>query len=127
MTTEAEPQTVPLDQQPWTKEAAGIRSRARDVAGDRWGIVEYAPGARRDEWCTDGHRGFVIDGHIRYEFDDGTPPLEAATGQAFVLPHDQRHRGTNVADGPTRLFLIDGPTSTAHRVEPARDDGGRHD
>jgi quercetin dioxygenase-like cupin family protein len=121
MTPEPEPRTVPLDQQAWEVEAAGIRSRARDVAGNRWAIVEYARGARRDEWCTDGHRGLVLDGHIRYDFDDGTPPLEAAGGQAFLLPQDQGHRGTNVADGPTRLFLIDGPTSPAHDVDPALD------
>ena len=104
------PQSVPLDQQAWEAEAAGIRSRARTVAGDRWAIVEYAPGAHREEWCSEGHRGLVIDGRIRYEFDDGTPALEAARGQAFLLPQGQGHRGTNLADGPTRLFLIDGPT-----------------
>ena len=107
------PQSVPLDQQAWEAEAPGIRSRARTVAGERWAIVEYAVGARRDEWCTEGHRGLVVDGRIRYEFDDGTPPLEAAGGQAFLLPPGQGHRGTNLADGPTRLFLIDDPAETS--------------
>ena len=108
MTTE--PQAVPLDQRAWETEAAGIRSRAQSVAGNRWAIVEYARGARREAWCTEGHRGLVIDGHIRYEFNDATPPLIVAQGQAFLLPHGQGHRGTNLADRPTRLFLIDGPT-----------------
>ena len=104
------PQSVPLDEQAWEIEATGIRSQSRSVAGHRWAIVEYAARARREEWCTEGHRGLVIDGRIRYEFDDGTLPLDAAEGQAFLLPHGQGHRGTNLANGPTRLFLIDGPT-----------------
>ena len=107
------PQSVPLDRQAWQQEAVGIRSRARTVAGERWAIVEYAADARREEWCTEGHRGLVVDGRIRYEFDDGTPPLDVAEGQAFLLPHGQAHRGTNLADGPTRLFLIDGPTESS--------------
>ena len=79
------------------------------MQGSRWALVEYAPGARREEWCTEGHRGFVVDGAISYEFDDGHPRIEARAGQAFLLPGGQGHRGTNLADGPTRLFLIDDP------------------
>ncbi len=103
------PRSIPLDAGAWDDEAPGIRSRAADVDGARWAVGEYAPGARRDEWCTEGHRGFVLAGAIRYEFDDGTPPIEASSGQAFLLPDGQGHRGTNLADGETRLFLIDGP------------------
>jgi quercetin dioxygenase-like cupin family protein len=101
--------TVALDDRPWDDEAPGIRSRSEGVQGSRWALVEYAPGARREEWCTEGHRGFVVDGAISYEFDDGHPRIEARAGQAFLLPGGQGHRGTNLAEGPTRLFLIDDP------------------
>jgi quercetin dioxygenase-like cupin family protein len=104
------PQSIALDGSPWEDEAPGIRSRSSNVEGARWAVVEYAPGARREEWCTEGHRGFVLAGAIRYDFDDGTDAIEAAEGQAFLLPDGQGHRGTNRADGATRLFLIDGPT-----------------
>jgi quercetin dioxygenase-like cupin family protein len=104
-----DPRSIPLDRGAWEDEAPGIRSRAADVDGARWAEVAYAEGARRDEWCTDGHRGFVLAGAIRYDFDDGTAPIEAAAGQAFLLPDGQGHRGTNLAAGETRLFLIDGP------------------
>jgi quercetin dioxygenase-like cupin family protein len=104
-----DPRAIPLDAGDWEEEAPGIRSRAADVDGARWAEVAYAAGARRAEWCTEGHKGFVLAGAIRYEFDDGTAPIEAAAGQAFLLPDGQGHRGTNLADGETRLFLIDGP------------------
>jgi hypothetical protein len=69
----------------WEDEAPGIRARPEQAAGSRWAIVEYGPGAARPEWCTDGHRGYVLEGALEYEFDDGSPPLALREGQGFVL------------------------------------------
>ena len=93
----------------WADDQAGIRSRAATALGARWALVEYGPGAARDEWCTDGHRGFVVSGRIEYEFDDGSAPLAAEEGQAFFLAAGTGHRGRNPGDGVARLFLIDDP------------------
>jgi hypothetical protein len=82
------------------------------VEGTRWAVVEYREGISRQEWCEEGHRGYVISGRIEYEFDDGRAPLRVSEGEAFRLPSARlgggAHRGHNVAPGPTRLFLIDG-------------------
>ena len=95
----------------WTDDAPGIRAREAEVEGARWAIVQYGEGARREEWCEEGHRGYVVEGEIAYEFDDVREPLRATEGEAFLLPPATlgggAHRGRNVAQGPTRLFLID--------------------
>ena len=75
----------------------------------RRAIVAYEPGAAREEWCTDGHRGYVVEGQIVYEFDDGSEPLSLAGGQGFYLAAGTRHRGSNPGGSTTRLFLIDDP------------------
>jgi quercetin dioxygenase-like cupin family protein len=93
----------------WGNDEPNIRSRAETALGQRWAIVEYGPGAARAEWCTDGHRGYVLAGRIEYEFDDDTPPLTVEEGQGFFLTAGTGHRGRNLADGTTRLFLIDDP------------------
>lgn len=104
---------VPFGEIDWADDAPGIRAREARVGGVRWATVEYAEGAGREEWCEDGHSGFVLSGGIEYEFDDGRPPLRAAEGEAFLLPPaplgEGAHRGRNVAQGATRLFLIDEP------------------
>jgi quercetin dioxygenase-like cupin family protein len=93
----------------WADDQADIHSRAAEALGQRWAIVEYEAGAARQEWCTDGHRGYVLAGQIEYEFDDGSAPLAVEQGQGFFLAAGTGHRGRNPGDTPTRLFLIDDP------------------
>jgi hypothetical protein len=106
-----EPRNVPFGEIEWIDDAPGIQARATQVEGTRWAVVEYGEGASREEWCEEGHRGYVISGSIEYEFDDGHEPLRASEGEAFRLPPARKgggaHRGHNVTSGPTRLFLID--------------------
>ena len=93
----------------WEDDQPDIHSRALLALGQRWAIVEYEAGAARAEWCTDGHRGYVLAGQIDYEFDDGSPPLALAGGQGFYLAAGTGHRGRNPGETATRLFLIDDP------------------
>ena len=94
----------------WTQDVPGIRAREADIEGHRWAIVEYAPAARREEWCLDGHAGLVLTGQVEYEFEDGGPSLAVVEGDAFALSTGRAHRGANRADGITRLFVIDDPS-----------------
>jgi quercetin dioxygenase-like cupin family protein len=93
----------------WADDQPDIRSRAENALGQRWAIVEYESGAAREEWCTDGHRGYVLAGRIEYEFDDGSPLLGVDEGEGFYLAAGIGHRGRNPGPSPTRLFLIDDP------------------
>lgn len=93
---------------PEEPEAPGITSRAVDVNGVRWAVVTYQTGVLRQEWCHEGHSGYVIEGAIEYEFTDGSTPLTLQTGDGFSLTAGSPgHRGRAIAAGPTRLFLID--------------------
>jgi hypothetical protein len=105
----SEPSLVPFDAAGWVQEAPGVRTCALEVAGQRWALVEYDPGAGRDEWCRAGHHAFVIHGGIHYEFEDGRTPLSAVAGQGFHLPAGIGHKGRNHHFERTRLFVIDDP------------------
>lgn len=104
----SEPSAVPFAELEWEEEAPGVKALVASAEGARWAVVEYAPGAGRPEWCTEGHRGYVISGRIGYEID-GRAPVEASAGEGFVLPAGAPHRGRNLDAGPTRLFVIDDP------------------
>jgi uncharacterized cupin superfamily protein len=106
-----EAKNVRFGEMKWNNDAPGIQAREAEVEGARWAIVRYGEGAWRDEWCEEGHRGYVVEGEIEYEFDDGRESLRASESEAFLLPPATlgggAHRGRNLAPGPTRLFLID--------------------
>lgn len=94
---------------PWADDVPGISARETHEAGRRWAIVEYAPGARREEWCLDGHAGFVLEGQVEYEFSDDEAPMLVTAGDAFTLATGRGHRGRNTCEAIARLFLIDDP------------------
>ena len=100
---------IALGSTPWADDVPGIRAREAHVDGRRWAIVEYAAGARREEYCLDGHAGYVLEGEIEYEFSDGDPPMVVSQGDAFTLATGRGHRGRNTRDSSSRLFLIDDP------------------
>lgn len=106
-----EARNVPFGSMEWTDDAPGILAREARMDGARWAMVEYGVGAGREDWCEEGHRGYVVSGEIEYQFDDGREPLRASKGEAFLLPPaslgEGAHRGRNLASGPTLLFLID--------------------
>jgi hypothetical protein len=87
-------------------EAPGIASETTEIGGHRWARVRYEPGVLREEWCDEGHEGFVLEGEITYAFQDGTPSLELTAGEAFSLPGARVHRGTAGPQGAL-LFIID--------------------
>lgn len=90
-------------------EAPGIASRAVVVNGVRWAVVEYEPSVLREEWCENGHSGYVLEGEVEYEFEQGDrAPLAARAGEGFTLPQGSGHRGRAGTEG-ARLFLIDRP------------------
>jgi quercetin dioxygenase-like cupin family protein len=107
----SEPRALRFSAIDWEADVPGIRDRATSVDGARWAIVEYAQGAAREQWCEDGHRGYVVEGEIEYEFTDGRERVRAGTGDAFVLPGGIAHRGRNLAEGATTMFLIDDPVA----------------
>ena len=86
---------------------AGVHDSEADVAGTRWALVEYAPGAGRADWCETPHSGVVVSGALTYAFEDGREPLTLQAGDAFALPEAPRHRGRNEGSEPVRLFIID--------------------
>jgi hypothetical protein len=101
-----ESRPVDLAAQSLQPEAPGIASRALDVNGVRWALVDYEPGVLREEWCLEGHSGLVLEGDVTYEFESGREPMALRQGDAFTLADREGHRGRAGPEG-ARLFLID--------------------
>ena len=82
----SEPQIVPFAATASEPEAPGIASRAVEVNGVRWAVVQYEPDVLREEWCSEGHSGYVLEGAVVYEFQDGRPALAVRRARGSRCP-----------------------------------------
>ena len=55
-----DPRAIALSANTAVSHDADVHDREADVDGTRWALVEYAPGAGRDEWCDTPHSGCVL-------------------------------------------------------------------
>ncbi len=86
---------------------ANVHDYERVFNDVRWALVEYAPGSRREGWCTQPHMGYVISGELEYSFEDGRPALQVTAGNGFALPPQPGHAGRNHGSEPARIFIVD--------------------
>ena len=97
---------VPFDAEQWVEEETGVRALVREDAGERWAVVEYAPGSGRSGWCDVAHHIYVVSGEIQYDLKSGGS-VTARAGQGLYLGTDDEHRGANRGSEPARLVVID--------------------
>src|SRR4051794_33801810 len=89
---------VELDAVEWDEQLSGIRLKTLPAGdGTTWNRVTYAPGAVRDDvWCEKGHRGFVLEGSMSYEYQDGET-FSITAGNGFIVSPGRAHRGHNIS------------------------------
>ena len=46
------------------------------MSGRRWALVAYEPGVKREEWCRDGHWGYVLEGELGCSSTTAVPHSE---------------------------------------------------
>lgn len=101
-------QVIDFETLAWDEQQPGIQLKtlpARD--GSVWNRVTYAPGARRDDvWCEKGHHGFVLEGTMSYEYQNGET-FSIPAGRGFLVAAGRAHRGHNISEAPATLLMID--------------------
>jgi quercetin dioxygenase-like cupin family protein len=67
-------------------------------------LLSFEPGFVDPAICRNGHTGYVLDGTLRFELDEGVVDLEA--GSAFVIDPGTGHRASNPGPTTVRLFIV---------------------
>jgi hypothetical protein len=65
------------------------------------------PGTPDGDWCETGHSIFILEGRIRYQFDDHA--IEAGPGDMLHIPAGaaHRHKPKAVGTGTVRYVLTE--------------------
>lgn len=75
----------------------GIALRYQERAPD-------PPDAPAGKWCVTGHSIFILEGRIRYRFDDHT--VEAGPGDMLHIPAGPAHRHIPSVVGPETVRYV---------------------
>jgi len=84
---------------------SGRRVKAAMLGDKQVRLFEMAPGYAEDEWCRNGHTGYVLQGEFVTEFEDGSEIW--SRGTAFSIPIGTPHRNSNRSQLSALVFLID--------------------
>ncbi|MBI5378995.1 MAG: cupin domain-containing protein [Nitrospirae bacterium] len=91
---------------PWENPALGVRTKTC-VQGDRkLRLVEFAKEFVEQEWCTNDHMGFVLEGEMEVNFNGVVKRYKA--GDGMFIPKGEQNKHRHHATGKTtKLFLVE--------------------
>jgi quercetin dioxygenase-like cupin family protein len=94
-----------FDEAEWESPIPGMRQKVLRRDGLRVRLVEYT-GEMEPHWCERGHAGYIIEGMLETEFDDGIEILTAGDGVLIPEGAEHRHRA-RVLTGLVRALFVE--------------------
>jgi quercetin dioxygenase-like cupin family protein len=85
----------------WT---AGAHALETKKVGEGASLLAFEPGFVDPGICTNGHTGYVLEGTLRFELDEGVVDVERGT--AFVIHAGTSHRASNPGSMTVTVFII---------------------
>jgi len=89
----------------WDNPALGVRYKSYIKGNQRIRLVEFSADFVEEDWCTKGHRGYVIQGSISIDFDGATIKFEAGDGLFITEGEGNKHKA-KVAKGEKVLIIL---------------------
>jgi len=82
------------------------RAKTALIPGTRIRIIQFSPGFEQTGWCDKDHVGYVLEGRMETQFEDGRT-IVYSEGDGIVIPGGHRHRSKNAGDDNVTLFVIE--------------------
>ncbi len=97
---------VAFDALEWQPARPGVRYKTFADGGRQIRLVEFSTGEGDPHWCERGHIGYVLEGGLTIEFDDGVVSFAAGDGLFIPPGKASSHRGVTITPG-TRLLMVE--------------------
>lgn len=94
-----------FDDVEWESPIPGMRQKVLRTGDRRVRLVEYTADME-PHWCERGHAGYILEGKLETEFDDGVAVLSAGDGVLIPDGPEHRHRA-RVLGGPVRALFVE--------------------
>lgn len=97
---------VSFDSIAWHNPAPGVRQKLVRDGDTLLRLVEFTREFIEQDWCTNGHVGYVLDGEADVDFDGTTVHFAPCDGVFIPEGADHRHK-LHVTSGVFRLILVE--------------------
>src|ERR1044072_3358866 len=89
----------------WQQTPQGARFKLCETDGGPARLLEFGPDLAHPEWCERGHRGIVLEGELRIEFENGADAIYHP-GDLIHIPAGKadRHRPSGLSELGRGLF-----------------------
>ena len=89
----------------WQQVSEVAQQKLIDDGEKRVRLLKLETGFQEQEWCNRGHTGYIIDGTLDMEYEDGRSE-KYASGDPFLISSGEPHKA-RVVSGRVKLFLVD--------------------
>ena len=95
-----------FDAMEWQQGRAGVRFKEYREGSRQMRLVEFDTSEGFDEWCVQGHIGYVLAGALAIDFNGRA--LSFSTGDGLFIPSGaaSAHRAISITPG-TRLLMVE--------------------
>lgn len=89
----------------WEPPIPGVRHKVTQDGTRKLRLVEYSS-HMKPHWCEKGHYGYLLEGRLELEFEDGKEVVEAGDGLFIPDGPQHRHKAT-VLSGKVRAIFVE--------------------
>jgi hypothetical protein len=97
---------IAFESMEWQELRPGVRHKAHCEGGRQLRLIEFQTSNGFNEWCRQGHIGYVLAGGLEIDFNGHV--LSFTTGDGLFIPSgtESQHRGVVITPG-TRLLMVE--------------------
>jgi len=97
---------IDFKDKPWNAPAVGVKSKTHEQSGRKLRLAEFTREFVERHWCTKGHIGYVLEGRMEIDFDDGVIALAEGDG-LFIPPGEPHKHKARVLTNRVRVILVE--------------------
>lgn len=97
---------IDFDALEWQEGRPGVRFKVYAEGGRQLRLVEFVSGDGFQEWCEQGHIGYVLTGGLEMDVDGQVLTFQAGDGIFLPAGVAAKHRAVSITPG-TRLVMVE--------------------
>jgi ethanolamine utilization protein EutQ (cupin superfamily) len=90
---------------PWESPGVGVRFKAFTRNGKRIRLVEFTNEFIEEDWCENGHIGYVLEGTLEVSFPQGTMQFSAGDGVFIAGGDAEKHKAAVIGEKATLILV----------------------